>query len=335
MDGADRRVGPPVTVAAREGLAVEGNAPAADVRHPAGPRALVLGSAAGGGFPQWNCRCRVCRLAWDGDPRVEARTQSSIAVSPDGVDWLVVNASPDLRQQIAGNRALAPSAAPRHSPIGAVLVTNGDIDHVAGLLSMREMQAFRLYGTASVLGAVAANPIFQAVSPKVVDRLTVDLDRPFVPIPGLEVTLFAVPGKVPLYLEDENLVVGAETDTTVGAVIRAGDRSLAYVPGCASVTDRLLARIAGVETLLFDATVYEDDEMIASGTGTKTGRRMGHQPIAGPDGSLAALAGAAVGRKVFVHINNTNPILIEGSDERRTVEAAGWTVGRDGMEIWP
>jgi pyrroloquinoline quinone biosynthesis protein B len=300
-----------------------------------GPRAIVLGSAAGGGFPQWNCRCPVCTLAWEGDPRVRARTQSSIAVTADGQSWLVVNASPDFRQQVAATPALQPRAAPRHSPIAAVLVTNGDIDHVAGLLSMREMQPFRLYGTAATLGEIAANAVFGAVNPAVVARETVALDATFEPLPGLAVQLFAVPGKVPLYREDASLVIGAETETTIGLRITAGGRSLVYVPGCASLNARVLKLIDGAEALLFDATVFEDDEMIRSGTGTKTGRRMGHVPIAGAEGSLAGLSQVKAGRRIFIHINNTNPILVDGSPARQTVEAAGWTVAHDGLEIWP
>ena len=197
---------------------------------------LILGSAAGGGLPQWNCRCPICALAREDETRVRPRTQSSIAVSPDGERWLLVNASPDIRQQLFDNPAMHPRTGLRHSPIHAVLLTNGDVDHVAGLLTLREGQPFTLYGTAGILDSVNANRVFDVMAAGVVAREPIALDRRFEPVPGLHVTLFAVPGKVPLWLEDETLEIGAETETTVGAMIEAGGRRLAYIPGCARVT---------------------------------------------------------------------------------------------------
>lgn len=294
-------------------------------------QAIILGSAAGGGVPQWNCRCSVCRLAWAGDPRVKPRTQSSLAVSPDGEHWLLVNASPDLRQQIAATPALHPREGLRHSPIAAVLLTNGDVDHVAGLLTLRESQPFELFGTPDVLDAIAANRVFDVMNPDFVTRLRVEPGQAVAPLEGLSVTLFPVPGKVPLWLEDGQPVIGEATETTVGVMIEAGGRRLAYVPGCAQVTDALRRQVDGVDVLLFDGTVLEDDDLIRAGVGTKTGWRMGHVPMQGPNGSIAALAELALQRRVFVHINNTNPVLIEGSAERRQVEAAGWTIAHDGM----
>lgn len=298
-------------------------------------RAIILGSAAGGGVPQWNCRCPVCRLAWAGDPRVRHRTQSSLAVSIDGRRWLVINASPDVRQQIAATPVLHPREGLRHSPIDAVLVTNGDVDHIAGLLSLRERQPFRLYASGETLSALNDNRVFDVADRRVARREAVALDAPFEPLPGLGVTLFAVPGKVPLWLEGENPLVGEATEATVGVMLEAGARRIAYVPGCAAVTDAVRERIAGVDLLLFDGTVYRDDELASSGVGEKTGRRMGHVPMSGPDGSMETLADCPAGRRIFIHINNTNPTLIEDSDERRAVEAAGWAIGYDGMEFAP
>ena len=294
---------------------------------------IVLGSAAGGGVPQWNCRCPVCRLAWDGDPRVTPRTQSSLSVSADGVNWLIVNASPDIRQQVAATPALQPSGVVRHSPIKAVLLTNGDVDHVAGLLTLREGQPFALYGTAGILASLAANRVFDVLASDLVTRREVAMDRPFEPLPGLGITLFAVPGKVPLWLEDGAPEIGAETESTVGILIEGGGRRVGYVPACARVTDRLKARLDGLDTLLFDGTVYEDDDLIRTGVGTKTGWRMGHVPMAGPEGAIAGLAGLDIRERIFVHINNTNPALVEGSPERLAVEAAGWTLAHDGRRI--
>lgn len=296
-------------------------------------RAIVLGSAAGGGVPQWNCRCAVCELAWAGDPRVRPRTQSSLAVSGDGERWVLFNASPDIRRQIAAAPELRPRRGPRHSPIAAVVLTNGDVDHVAGLLSLRERQPFRLHATAPVLRALAQNAIFDVVAPDLVAREPVGLGEPFAPLEALRVELFAVPGKVPLWLEDGDPDLGGETESTVGALICAAARRIAYIPACAAVTASWLPRVEGVDLLLFDGTVWEDDEMIRAGTGGKTGRRMGHVPMSGPDGSMAALASAKVGRRVFVHLNNTNPVLIEGSPERARAQRAGWEIACDGMRF--
>ncbi len=296
-------------------------------------QAIVLGSAAGGGVPQWNCRCPICRLAWAGDPRVRPRTQSSLVASPDGERWLLVNASPDIRQQIAATPALHPREGLRHSPIAAVLLTNGDVDHVAGLLTLRESQSFDLYATPEILSAIGANPVFDVLDPAHVRRREIGVEGRFSPLPGLDVALFPVPGKAPLWLEGAAPVIGEAGESTVGALIEAGGRRLAHVPGCAKISEDLRRRVEGVDALLFDGTVLEDDDMIRAGVGTKTGWRMGHVPMAGPQGSIAGLADLDIGRRVFVHVNNTNPVLVEGSDERRAVEAAGWTVAHDGLAL--
>lgn len=301
-------------------------------------QAILIGSAAGGGVPQWNCRCRICSLARAGDPRVSPRSQSSLAVSADGDRWVLLNASPDIREQIAATPELQAgppprAAALRGSPIAAVVLTNGDVDHVAGLLSLREREPFALYGSAETLRAVSANSVFDVLAHDVVTRTVCALGEAFEPIAGLIIELFPVPGKVPLWLEDESLQIGAVGESTVGASIRANGRHIVYIPGAAAVTEDILARCEGADLLLFDGTCWFDDDMIAAGVGAKTSRRMGHLPIAGVDGSIAALDQVAVGRKVFTHINNTNPVLIEGSDERRAAERAGWDIGHDGMRF--
>jgi pyrroloquinoline quinone biosynthesis protein B len=294
--------------------------------------AIVLGSAAGGGVPQWNCRCPVCRLAWEGDRRVSFRTQTSVAVSADEQHWVLLNAAPDLRAQIAATPALQPRAAPRGSPISAVVLTGAEVDQVAGLLTLRERQPFTIHATAEVLSLLAGNPMFDVLAPEVVTRVAVTPGKAF-PLPGgILATVFPVPGKAPLYLEGEDPETGVESANNVGIELEVGPARLAYVPGCAAVTPPLKDRLGKSSVILFDGTLYTDDEMIRSGTGTKTGRRMGHMPIAGADGSLAALAGLT-GRRIYIHINNTNPILIEGSPERRAVEQAGWEIAEDGLKI--
>jgi pyrroloquinoline quinone biosynthesis protein B len=291
--------------------------------------AIVLGAAAGGGYPQWNCRCPVCAQAWDGG--AVARTQCSVAVSGDGERWILLNASPDLRSQIQASNALHPRGAPRGSPIAAVVLTGGEVDPIAGLLSLRERQAFDLFATAETLRAIDANPVFGVLASDLVRRRTIVPDVAF-ELPGaLEVELFAVPGKVPLYLESQS-DNHAGDGTTVGVEIRHERARLTFVPGAAALTPALKQRLARADLVLFDGTLFTDDEMIRTGTGTKTGRRMGHMPISGPDGSLESLNGLS-NRRIYIHLNNTNPLLIADSPERRTVAAAGWEVAEDGMEL--
>lgn len=297
-----------------------------------GLRAIVLGAAAGGGFPQWNCRCPVCSLAWDGDPRVKARTQASLAVSADGRQWVLLNASPDVRAQIQAVPALQPAEVPRGSPIAGVVLTGAEVDQVGGLLTLRERGALTLFGTGETLAAVGENPIFGVLAADMVDRRTVALGQPFALPNGLVAEVFAVPGKVALYLERGEPELAAQTGVNVGIEIRSGGSCLVYVPGAAAVPADLLERLHRADVLLFDGTLFHDDEMIVSGTGTKTGRRMGHMPLDGAEGTLQRLAGLP-GRRILIHINNTNPILVDGSPQRRKVEAAGFEIAEDGMEV--
>jgi pyrroloquinoline quinone biosynthesis protein B len=298
-------------------------------------RALVLGSGGGGGVPQWNCGCRVCRLAWSRDSRVKPRTQSSLAVSADGRGWLLLNASIDLRQQILATPAMQPEGGGRHSPIAAVLLTNADVDHAAGLLALRERQPFTIFGARATLDTIGANRIFDVVGRDIVPRKAVRLGETFEPLPGLEVELLPVPGKVPLWLEEGEVKTDEIGEGTVGVAVEAAGRRLVYAPGCAGVTDDLHKRVASAHALFFDGTLFADDEMIVNGLGDKTGRRMGHMPVSGPGGTLEALASHAGVRRILIHINNTNPILIEGSPEEAQVKAAGWEVAFDGMEVAP
>ena len=295
-------------------------------------RILVLGSAAGGGFPQWNCLCPVCQLAWSGDRRVSPRSQSSLAVSADGERWLLLNASPDLRQQILATPSLHPRGAKRQSPIRAVFVTNADVDHLAGLLTLRESQSFTLLGSPATLAQVDGG-IFGVLNKDLVEKRLAALDREADTGLGLIVKPFAVPGKVALYLEDENLAVGAETETTVGLEIGDGAKRFFYVPGCAEINEGVITRLTGAELLFFDGTTFTDSEMVDLGLSKKTAWRMGHVAMSGEKGSLKRLAPCGIGRKIYVHINNTNPVLIEDSPQRAETARAGWDIAYDGMEI--
>jgi len=271
-------------------------------------------------------------LAWSGDPRVRPRTQSSLAVTGDGATWTLFNASPDLGQQIRATPNLWPKGA-RHSPIGAVVLTSAEVDHAAGLLSLRERQPFRLIALEPVHAALDANPMFQALDRTVVERVIAQPGQVFTATAGVSTALVVIPGKPPLYAEGENPAIDAEEGDTAGAHVTAGATRLAYVPGCAALRPSLLEKLAETDVLFFDGTLFRDDEMIRMGVGTKTGRRMGHVPIMGRGGSLEVLKALPARRKLYVHINNTNPILIEGSPERETVERAGFAVAADGLEI--
>jgi pyrroloquinoline quinone biosynthesis protein B len=294
---------------------------------------IVTGTAAGGGFPQWNCRCRMCLLFWDKDPRVTRRTQSSLALQgTGGKSWVLLNCSPDIREQIAATAPLQPNGFPRGSPIDAVLLTSGDIDHIGGLLSLRERWSFDVHATASVLQTISENPIFNVLDRDFVAMHVLDKTSP---LPSrLTGQAFQVRGKLPLYLEGKEPVTDARSEFTLGLRIADGNgKTIAYVPSCAAVDEALLDAIDGVDALFFDGTLWSDDEMITAGVGQKMGRRMGHMPISGPDGSLALLKSLRCRYKFYIHINNTNPLNCEGSPEREAVEAAGWQVPPDGFEI--
>lgn len=293
-------------------------------------RAIILGAAAGGGLPQWNCGCINCNDARSG--KIPSQTQSSLAVSANGQDWAILNASPDIRQQLADTPALQPTGL-RDMPLRSVLLTNGDIDHVAGLLTLREMQPFAIHATAGIHEILAQNPIFAALNSAVVTRETMQLEEPAEIAPGLTATLFPVPGKVPLYLEGDVVETELLGEQTVGVRLSAGAQDAYYIPGCAMLSKDLRARLHGAALVFFDGTLWRDDEMVRAGLGQKTGKRMGHMSISGDDGSIAAFAELEIGKKVFVHMNNTNPVLRPDAPERAAAEAAGWIIGQDGMEI--
>lgn len=293
----------------------------------------ILGVGAGGGLPQWNCGCANCEAARSGF--IPSMTQSSVAVSGDGIRWLLLNASPDIRLQMQQTPELHPTGL-RKSPLSAAIVTNGDVDHVAGLLTLREKTAFDLYATPATQSVLSANPIFGVLDRDLVTRRDLRLEEPFAPVSGLTVTAYAVPGKVPLYLEDDGFDTGPRTretgEQTIGLRIESAAGVFHYLPGCADLPAWLCSRLEDADLLLFDGTVWSDEEMPRSGTGKKTGARMGHLAMSGRDGSLARLA-QLKGRRIYIHVNNTNPVLLPNGPERAAIAAAGWELAQDGMEI--
>jgi pyrroloquinoline quinone biosynthesis protein B len=292
----------------------------------------ILGAGAGGGVPQWNCGCANCRAARAGE--IPARTQSSIAVSADGERWLLVNASPDVRHQVQG---LAPGEG-RGSGIAAIAITSGDVDHVAGLLVLREGGAPPLYATREVQDELTTGlsilPALAAYGP--LDARTLEPGRvvSFADREGRALGIHAdvvdVNGKPPLYVRART--GGKEgPGHTVALVLRGAGASVVYAPGVASIGPELARHLAEASLILVDGTCFTDDELAP--LGGRTARAMGHMTIGGPDGTLAALGRYPGARRIFVHINNTNPILRPGSPERLAVERAGVEVGEDGVEV--
>ena len=308
-------------------------------------KVLVLGSAAGGGFPQWNCNCSNSAEARKNPKRAKPRTQSSIAVSvDDGKNWFLFNASPDLRQQINDNSALQPKNDVRHSPIFGVFITNGDIDHIAGLLNLRESHPLSIYATKKVLSILKSNSVFDVLNPDFVERREVSLNETTLLVgkdnnsSGIEVEVFSVPGKIALFLEDKNKGnnFGTDPEDTIGLkIIDAKTKKyFFYIPGCADMTEDLKNRVKEAPMVLFDGTLWTDDEMLKAKVGVqKTGQRMGHMSMSGEKGTIEIFKNLDVKMKIFIHFNTTNPAFLEDSDERKKINDEGWEVSYDGMEV--
>jgi pyrroloquinoline quinone biosynthesis protein B len=301
-------------------------------------RVIILGSAAGGGVPQWNCGCPNCAAARANGAR---RTQSSVAVSADGERWILLNASPDLGAQLAARRELWPPPArgARGSPLQAVVLTDGEIDHTLGLLLLRESAArLPVYAPAGVTALLGEQwPLYRVLSayagvePRVLpDGATVPLtDVAGAPL-GVSCTAVAVARRPPRYARGAPAAV---FDVGLRLCDERSGGTLAYVPTAGAVDDAVRRAAAGADLLLFDGTFWSDDELRAAGVDAPTAREMGHLPVGGPGGSAELLPRLGARRTVLVHINNTNPIACRGSSERARVEAAGITVGDDGMEF--
>lgn len=291
----------------------------------------VLGAAAGGGFPQWNCNCPQCQAVRDGSRPCRSRTQSSVAVSADYRRWFLLNASPDIRAQIESFPALHPKGI-RDSPLQTVLLTDAELDHTLGLLLMREGGDLELHATTAVHETLSnGTSLLQTLGAytdvewrKITTGTEVSLAD------GLSYRAFPAPTDKRARFEtgdaEEGVVGYRITDEHTG-------RSLVYLPGAQKLTASVLAHLENCECLLFDGTCWENDELIRLGIASKTSRDMGHLPISGDDGSLEQLSPLPIGRKIYIHINNTNPILIEDAPERRIVEEHGFEVAADGLEL--
>ena len=306
-------------------------------------RVEILGSAAGGGFPQWNCSCRNCRSLRAGTLRAKSRSQTQVAVSDDGRTWFLLNASPDLRMQIERTPALQPRDGVRDSPISGVLLTSADIDQIAGLLSLRELQSFRIYCTPSLQRILREdNSAFGMLNrvPRQVGWIGVQPGERFSlrnvegAESGISCEVFSLADRYPAYVSPERVAELNGEDALLGAILAgASGARLAYLPAVPAISEPLLQLLETVDLLLFDGTFWSDDELIRVQGGGATAREMGHVPVSGPDGSLRRLAGLLRPRKIFVHVNNTNPMLDESGPEYREVRAAGWEVAEDGWQL--
>ena len=304
----------------------------------------VLGSAAGGGFPQWNCGCPNCRAARaapaQGVLRAHPRTQEQVAVSSDGDTWFLLNASPEIRAQIESFPALHPRG-PRHSPVAGVVLTNGDLDHCLGVFSLREWQPLRLYATRAVHeGLVRGNAITRTLQrfdgQLRFQPLALEEQAPLLAADGsasgISVEAIPSPGKLPIHLEG---LREPSAEDNVGLLIREAttDKTLAYFPGVAAPTPEVESALQAADCCFFDGTFWTSDELVALGLAEKRAEEMAHWPVGGPRGSLAWLATLSHVRRVLIHINNTNPVLIEDSPEAEGARAAGVEIAHDGMEV--
>jgi len=295
---------------------------------------ILLGTAAGGGFPQWNCWCPTCRVGRRDPHAAHPRSQSSAAVSADGSRWFLLNASPDVRDQLSRLAPGAPAGI-RHVPIEGVITTDAELDHTLGIALLREARSLQLWSTRAVHDVLEEDsrvlPVTRAFAEVTWRELPLGVRSPLLlrdgTPSGLEIEAFASPGDPPRFARRDL------PGHTVGLDIRdATGHRCVFLPGCGAVDQALEARLASAELVLFDGTFWSDDELVALGISDRPASAMGHLAMSGPAGSLARLAGVG-GQRVFTHINNSNPVLIESSEERRAANDAGWTVGDDGMRF--
>ncbi|HJR16241.1 MAG TPA: pyrroloquinoline quinone biosynthesis protein PqqB [Gemmatimonadales bacterium] len=295
---------------------------------------VLLGTAAGGGFPQWNCWCPTCRAARISPHRAAPRRQSSTAVSVDGERWFLLNASPDVREQVDCLPGRVPAGV-RHVAVEGIVTTDAELDHTLGIVLLREARHLQLFATGAMRLILEEDsrilPLARAFARVEVTEMQLaqpeELRYRNGDPSGMTMTPFEVPAGPPRFARQ----IGE--GHTVGLILRDDNSggSCAYVPGCGALDARMLERLGETDLILFDGTFWTDDELISLGIGDRSAREMDHQPISGAGGSLSQLAGLPHPEKVYVHINNTNPILVEDSPERALVERSGLTVGTDGM----
>jgi pyrroloquinoline quinone biosynthesis protein B len=303
-------------------------------------RVKILGSAAGGGFPQWNCACVNCRRIREHTLRGSARTQVQVAVSSDDRSWYLLSASPDLPRQIEAFPKLHPTAQSRETPIAAIVLPGADLDQVLGLILLRESQPLRVYATPSIRGLIMNNNIIFAMikqqvtwvdlTPGTASELSSVAGAPS----GISCLPFPLSGNYPHYVDAQLAASLPAAEAVLGLCLDApGGPRLTYMPGAPSIEKSWLEKLETTDLLLFDGAFWTDDELIRIQGAGRTSRQMGHLPISGENGSLAQLAKLRRPRKVYIHVNNTNPVLDEDSPEYRRVRDAGWEVAQDGMEF--
>ncbi len=306
-------------------------------------RVKILGSAAGGGFPQWNCACGNCRAVRAGTFQGKARSQAQVAISADGQSWFLLGASPDLRSQIEGTPELHPRAGLRQSPIAGAVLANADVDHVLGLLLLRELQPLRVHATESIRRILSEDNSMFAMLRRVPNQLTwadftpgtsFSLCNPRGEDSGLRGRAISLGTHYPAYVSMQRQSGFATGDASLGLIVEApSGKRLAYMPAVPQIDDALLQEFESADVLLFDGTFWDDDELIRIQGSGQTAMQMGHVPVSSAAGSLARLAGLQRPRKIYMHINNTNPMLNESGPEYEKVRESGWEVAEDGCQI--
>jgi pyrroloquinoline quinone biosynthesis protein B len=300
----------------------------------------ILGSAAGGGFPQWNCACSNCCAVRSGSGSHKPRSQAQLAISPDGASWFLLGASPDLRSQIESCPELHPPNGSRTSPIAGVILAGADLDHALGLLLLRELQPLQVYATNSVIHLLRdGNRMFGMLN-RVPDQvrwqsITPGNDFELQTTTGKNAGITCLPVSLsshyPAYVHDSVL---PQNEAVLGLILTSDSgKRIAYFPNVAAVSEQLLKHLNTVDLLLFDGTFYTDDELIRVQGSGQSAREMGHIPVSGADGSLRQLAALSTPRKMYIHINNTNPMLNQASAENAAVRNAGWELAEDGWQI--
>jgi pyrroloquinoline quinone biosynthesis protein B len=305
-------------------------------------RIEILGSAAGGGFPQWNCNCRNCQSLRAGTFHGKPRTQTQVAVTVGAGDYYLLNASPDLRSQIEAARFLHPRGSPRDSPVKGVLLTGADVDQVVGLLSLRELQPFRIYCTPAVRRILQEDNSLFAMLSRVPDQVSWHEITPGQNFSLLDAAgnnsgiccePFSVGTRSPAYVSAQRSATLRPEEALLGLILESSGKRMAYMPAVPVIDDALLQRLESADLVLFDGTFWSDDELIQVQGSGSTAREMGHVPVSGADGTLRKLARLRRPRTVFIHVNNTNPMLDESGPEHRDVSDAGWEIAEDGWNL--